>query len=1184
MGTPADDRSLRLQILGPLRLWRGGAELDPGPRQQAYLLALLVACEGRPISMTELTELIWDDEAPASALNVIQKHVGALRRLLEPQLTARDVGTYLHRRGNSYVFTAHPGMLDLLAFRNGIAAAKAAQARDHHDEALDHYVRALNLWVGPAAAGLNHGPAAMPIFAAVDAEFYDACVDAAELAVSERRPEEVLPALQLAASMAPVHEPVQAGLITALGAAGRQAEALSMVRNVRGRLAADLGVAAGPAVEAAHRQVLTQAPAGDEPTRTRERLIGRVEELAELRRTIQAGLTGGVALGIVEGEPGVGKTRLLEEAAAEADQRGANVVWGRCLDGDGTPSMWPWVQMIRSILALLPAIAREKWLAGELGRLFEPRGDVLAAPVLPDNGLRFRLFERVVAVIGEGSERRPLLLIIDDLQWADATSLELFGHLAGRLPQGAVIMGALRDRAPAPGSGLSRTLAAVSRAPGHRRIRLGPLTPHQVAELVRRETGQEPGPDATRRIHARTAGNPFFVQELSRLLTGGPADIDDAVTHTGVPATVRDVVRDRMAGLDDNAVRLLQIAALIGRDVELGMLLRVTGLDLESCLGRLQPVKDLGLLEPVPKTPFSVRFVHDLVRESVSEATPPTLASQLHLRIADALEETGSHDESIPERLAYHLWSAGPLADPARTAAALVRAGRHAATKSALEAAERHLRSAAQVARTAGLDELELTALAQLTAVVGMRSMYGFSSLELLERAEHLSRILGREAEEAGFLYSRWAAHAQAIELDRSGPLARRLLEQAEASSDPFVLACGLQAWGLHQWDIGNVGEAFRYLSRSRAMILDFPRREADPVRHDLQLLMTGMVAELTALHGDLDAAQLLLDVLESRAGDDPYMVTVWATFGSRIASIAGDPSRAMHAARRGIAADPDFSFVFLGTYQRLARCWASAMTGDDPEGAAAEAERIITANLLDPPRSCVATWYGLLARCGWRSGQRRTPPPPSIRRTTSSKPAVSGTRRVCCCSCGRGCGTPAGNRSRTYGSPPSAPERCPPSVRRTFSRSAPSCSWRNWTGGDQTRTGDAKESSLREVWSVVGVRTITTVRPYRRGTRRRPDRGGCRGVPAARCGATCLAARRPGCTRSTVRPERRSLTTPAPVSCRLSISSAHVASVRSRPQTRPPSCRTPRNLRSAKARIRGTGTRATRTWSTASP
>ncbi|MFF0086998.1 BTAD domain-containing putative transcriptional regulator [Streptomyces canus] len=976
----ADDVSLRLQILGPVRIWRGGVELDAGPRQQAYLLALLLAREGRPVSTTELIDLMWDDDAPASALNVIHKYVGALRRLLEPELPARGTGSYLHRRGNGYLFTAGLGMLDMVTFRECVAGAKTALAQRHHEAALDHYVEALGLWHGPAGDGLNHGHIAIPIFAAHDAEFYDACAAAAELAVSLACPERVLPPLHLAASMAPLHEPVQAGLISALAAAGQQAEALSVFSAVRARLAEDLGIDPGPALQAAHRRVLMQTPSSAAVTGTDSNgggaqvsragsLVGRAQELAVLRQTMEPALTGGTAIGIVEGEPGVGKTRLLEEVTAEADRRGALVVWGRCLGGDGTPSMWPWVQAIGTVLDGLPSSARQEWLAGELGRLFEPRGDVLAAPVLPDSGFRFRLFERVVAVIGQASAQRPVVLVVDDLQWADGTSLQLFGHVAARLPAGTVILGALRDRAPAPGAELSRMLAAVSRVPGHRRFRLGPLDSDDVAELVRRETGQNPGPGAARSIYTRTAGNPFFVRELSRLLADGGVLTADAAARAGVPATVRDVVLDRMAGLDGDTRDLLQIAALIGRDVDLDLLVRVSGLDVESCLERLEPVEALGMLESAPGNPFSFRFAHDLVRESVSATTSPSRVSRLHLRVSDALEGTGPDGQSVAERLAHHLWAAGPLADPARTAATLVRAGQRAAGKSALESAERQLRSAAHVARTAGLTEWELTALSQLTAVVGMRSMYGFSSLDLLERAEQLARGLGREADAVGFLYSRWAAHAQAIELDRSGPLARRLLEQGEASSDPFVLACGLQAWGIHQWDVGNVGEAFRYLSQSRALVLDLARREENPVRHDLQLLMTGMIAEVTALHGDVEGARALLDVLEDVAGEDPYMITIWATFAGRIASNGGDPVQALRGAERGIAVDPGFSFVFLGTYQRLARCWALAMTGDDPVGAAGEAQRIITANLLNPPRSCVATWYGLLGEMWLAAG-----------------------------------------------------------------------------------------------------------------------------------------------------------------------------------------------------------------------
>jgi tetratricopeptide (TPR) repeat protein len=212
--------------------------------------------------------------------------------------------------------------------------------------------------------------------------------------------------------------------------------------------------------------------------------------------------------------------------------------------------------------------------------------------------------------------------------------------------------------------------------------------------------------------------------------------------------------------------------------------------------------------------------------------------------------------------------------------------------------------------------------------------------------------------------------HAQGIELDRSGPLARRLLEQGEASSDPTVRAYGMHAWGLHQWDIGNIGDAFRLLSRSdRTVLAGRARREEDPVGHDLQLLMAGMTAETTALHGHVDGARTLLDAMEAAAGDDPYGTTIWATIAARIASMVGDPAQALRAAERGIAVDPDFSFVFLGTYQRLARCWALAVTGGDPARAVAEAQQIIAANLLDPPRSCVATWYGLLGEMQLAAG-----------------------------------------------------------------------------------------------------------------------------------------------------------------------------------------------------------------------
>ncbi|MET8145380.1 BTAD domain-containing putative transcriptional regulator [Sphaerisporangium sp. NPDC005288] len=991
---------LRLQILGPLRLWRGDEELEAGPRQQAYLLALLLAREGQLISTSELVDLIWGDDAPASAVNVIHKYVGTLRRLLEPTRPVRGSGSYLRRRANGYLFVAGTGMLDLAVFRESVRAAGQAVARQQCEAALDGYVEALGLWQGTAGEGLAHGPAAMSIFAGLNGEFMTACAAAAELAISLGRPERVLPPLQLAATIAPLHEPLHASLITTLGAAGQQAQALSVYQTIRARLAEELGIDPGPALRATQQRLLNNTPAppvrmidgqpAGQPPAPWQRtiapakppavsLVGRTTELAVLRQATETALTGGRGLVIIEGEPGVGKTRLLEESAADADGRGALVVWGRCLEGDGTPSMWPWVQAIGTVLNALPT-ARQKWLATELGRLLNPDDEGAAARAMPDGGAQFRLFEQVVAAIGEASVLRPVLLVLDDLQWADVTSLQLFSHLAARLPAGATVIGALRDRAPMPGTELSRMLAAVSRVSGQRRIQLGPLNPAEVAELVYEETGQAPTPGTVRDIHARTAGNPFFVRELSLLLsTGGMLGEGEgegesgsgsgserggggeASIRAGVPSTVLDVVRDRLSGLDEGARRLLQVAALIGRDIDLRLLAAVAGLDVQVSLDRLGPVEALGLLEPAAGNPFSLRFSHDLVREAVARTTPQSRTPRLHLRVADALERADALGDHAAERVAHHLWSAGPLADPRRTVAALVRAGRRAATKLAFEAAERQLRTAVQVARAASLSELELSALSQLIAIRGMLTMYGTSAVDLLERAEHLARSLGRELDATVFLYSRWAAHAQGLERDHSRPLARRMLEQGKTSSDPLVRAYGLQTWGLQQFTEGDNEDAFRCLSEAGRILMtrDDPR-EQDPVWYDLKLLMIGKLAETTALHGDVDGARSLLDMLEA-AGDDPFTVTVWAAHTSRTEAFIDDPVRALRAAERGIAADRQFSFVFLGTYQRLVRYWALAKTGRDPAGAAAEAERLIATNLLDPQRASVTIFIGYL-------------------------------------------------------------------------------------------------------------------------------------------------------------------------------------------------------------------------------
>ena len=185
-------------------------------------------------------------------------------------------------------------------------------------------------------------------------------------------------------------------------------------------------------------------------------------------------------------------------------------MWGTCLESDGAPSLWPWVRLVGAILDAQPVEERAPWLVSEVGRLLEAPADDGASVTTPDGGARFRLFERVVALVGWAAARRPLVIVIDDLQWADVASLQLFGHLSGQLPSGMLIVGALRDRAPRPGNELSRQLATASRAVGYHRFHLDSSSQSEVAELVRRIVGTDPGADAVRSISLADSGQPVL--------------------------------------------------------------------------------------------------------------------------------------------------------------------------------------------------------------------------------------------------------------------------------------------------------------------------------------------------------------------------------------------------------------------------------------------------------------------------------------------------------------------------------------------------------------------------------------------------------------------------------------------------------------------------------------------------
>ena len=350
--TPVD---VQFSLLGPLRVWRGPDELDLGPNQQRAVLALLLVRANHLVTVDELVALLWERDPPNSAVNVIHKYIGAIRRLLEPDLEARSSGRWVTRQGTAYRLAADESTSDLIRFRRLVREARSANGRNHPGEALDLLMEALGLHRGTCGGGLElYGY--RDHFTAVDQEYVSAVVEAADAALACVQPLRILPMLRQAAAGEPLNESLQARLVLLLAASGQQALALTHYQTVRERLGDELGVDPGADLRAAHSQVLRQevpttasvgpAEAGDDTAATPAAFVaalpgvpsplvppaqlpadlptfaGREAELAAVAKMLSPdGESPMVAVCAIDGMAGIGKTTFAIHWAHQVKKR-----------------------------------------------------------------------------------------------------------------------------------------------------------------------------------------------------------------------------------------------------------------------------------------------------------------------------------------------------------------------------------------------------------------------------------------------------------------------------------------------------------------------------------------------------------------------------------------------------------------------------------------------------------------------------------------------------------------------------------------------------------------------------------------------------------------------------------------------------------------------------------------------
>jgi DNA-binding SARP family transcriptional activator len=570
--------------------------VDLGTPKQRALVTALALSHGQPVSVDAIVDLLWEDSPPPGVTATLQAYVSGLRKVLEPHRERRAPATVLVTVAPGYALRLPPEASDATRFEQVVTAEhrrlsmpllgpSPLPASALH-EAVERLDSALASWRGKPYAELEDAPAAVAERAHLEELRSVALEDRAVARLALGDQATTAAELEALTKAHPLRERLWALRALALVRSGRQADALDVLRQVREVLDEELGLDPGAELRDLQTRVLRQdpelawvAPAAEpelpapapassdrESARARSRsdeapgerdeddgtvltadaawpMLGRDDELRRLEEALGAALDGRTAFAVVTGDAGIGKSRLCNELSATARARGARVLVGRCSQDDGAPPLWPWRTVLERLGATLPAM----------------EGD--------DAGVEFRSWELVTRTVRGAAADRPVVVVLDDLHWADTATLRVLRLLAETSQTDRLLVVTTWRDQPKPVGALADVAETLARRHAVR-VQLSGVDGRAVAGIVDAVTSRRPTAADADALRNRTDGNPFFLIEYARL-AASRTELHRLLTEDHPPTAVQEVLGRRIQRLPEETVRVLRTAAVVGREFDL---------------------------------------------------------------------------------------------------------------------------------------------------------------------------------------------------------------------------------------------------------------------------------------------------------------------------------------------------------------------------------------------------------------------------------------------------------------------------------------------------------------------------------------------------------------------------------------------------------------------------------------